>query len=104
MSPMEGPAEGMELPEIEPESEAMALVTPPVVARVTGSTGTNPLADGTFRAMLITWPGAVVGFTNLQWHWLTDDALAALVIVVAPAGVLLWALFDKFAKPRILSS
>lgn len=94
----------MELKEMY-EAEAMAETTPPALARITGSTGTSPLVDGTFRAMILEVPAAAVAFSNFQWHWITNaDALTALLLVVAPAGPLLWAAYDRWVKPRLLSS
>ena len=93
------------LQELYAESEAMAEVTPPPMIRVTGSTGTNPLTDGTLRAMILGVPAAAVAFSNFQWQWITNaDALTALLLVVAPAGPILWGVFDRFIKPRLASS
>ena len=86
------------------ENEAMAEVTPPPVIRVTGSTGTNPLTDGTFRAMIVAVPAAVVAFLHIEFGFLSNDGIVALEGVMAPAGLILWAVFDRFIKPRLASS
>lgn len=86
------------------EHEAMAETTPPALARITGSTGTSPIADGTFRAMVIAIPAAVVAFLHIEFGFLSNDGIVVLEGVLAPAGLVLWALFDRYARGRLLSS
>lgn len=98
MSPVEGPATGIA------EDEAMAEIKPPALARITGSTGTSPLADGALRALIVAVPAAVVAFLHVEFGFLSNDGIVALEGVLAPAGLILWATFDRYARGRLLSS
>ncbi len=86
------------------EDEAMAEITPPALARVTGSTGINPVQDGITRAGWVAAIQAVIAFTVVRWEWLTAEELALLQIPIVFFAVVLWALFDKVLRGRILSS
>ena len=82
----------------------MAEVTPPALARVTGSTGINPVQDGITRAGWVVSIQAVIAFTVVRWEWLTATELSILEMPIMFLSVVLWGLFDKYLKGRILSS
>ena len=85
------------------EDEAMAEVTPPVLARITGSTGLNSLQDGGIRLLIVGLPMAVVAFAHTEYGFLSPEGLSKVEGIMGLAGLGLWAVFDKFVKPRLSS-
>lgn len=75
----------------------------PKTVSFTGSTGVNPLQDGGIRATFLLIPPAVLFFLQTEYDILSTDGYAALLSLMAPAGILAWAFFDKFIRPRFTS-
>ncbi|KKN42141.1 hypothetical protein LCGC14_0716100 [marine sediment metagenome] len=90
--------------ELTPESEGMVREDIPKSISVTGSTGINSLQDGAFRASIVALPAGILAFVHIEYSFLSNDGFAYAAIALAPVGILLWAVFDKFVKPRLVSS
>ncbi len=86
------------------ETEAMAEITPTLLARATGSTGSNPIQDSSARgiiaAIIIEGLNLLATKTDLLETGEVGD-FAALVVLVA---FVLGGAWDKFLKGRVLSS
>ena len=91
-------------PETEPifDEEAFYETTPKTLT-LTGSTNNNALQDGSIRAMIVGIPAGILWFLQAEYNILSVDGYAALVSLMVPAGVLIWSLFDKFIKPRLIT-
>lgn len=86
------------------EIPSIAETTPTALARVTGSTGLNPIQDGISRAGWVATVQAFMAFSVMRWEWLTVEELALLEIPIMFFAIVLWGLFDKLGKKRLLSS
>ncbi len=101
---------GVETEEIEDmvlddlEELNMVIVDAPLPVRMTGSTGLAPLQDGGVRAAAVTIPALILGFLQIEYDILSIEGYAAAASAMVPGGILFWAGFDKFMKPRISSS
>ena len=91
--------------ELVPEGEGMAETTPTLAARATGSTGDAPIADSITRgifAAAITSPAQwllvrfVADFTAEDWQFLAPAFMVGAFV--------LYGLFDRFVKGRLLGS
>lgn len=71
------------------ETEAMAETTPPALARITGSTGINPVQDGITRGGWLGAVQALIAFSVMRWEWATAEELALLEIPIMFAAVVL---------------
>ena len=85
------------------EGEGMGEPGIPLLARATGSTGSNPLMDGTMRAMVIALPATALAFVHVEFGFLSVEGFASAEAALAPAGLILWAIFDRYIKPRLLA-
>ena len=86
------------------EDEAMAEVTPPALARLTGSTGTNPTQDSGARGLIAAALGGILTFVQLEYELFSADGAVALIPLTLFAAFILGGLYDKFLKGRLLSS
>ena len=75
----------------------------PAKLRLTGSTDSNTLQDGSVRAIIVGIPAGILYFLQSEYEILSVDGYAALVSLMVPAGLLLWSFFDKFVKSRLVT-
>ena len=94
----------MEIEMTKFEDEAMAEVTPPALARVTGSTGINPLQDSGARGVVWMVLNGILVFLVVEYDIVSIEGLAALETVVVGVSHVLGGLYDRFLRGRILSS
>ena len=86
------------------ETEAMAETTPPALARITGSTGLNPLTDSAARGLIAAALAGILAFVQSEWAPISDQGVNDLAPVILFVAFILGGLFDKFLKGRLLSS
>lgn len=67
--------------------------------QLTGSTGSNPIQDGSVRGIIFTALGALLTFTADKTGWLTDSDIVTLGPVLIGLSFFLGGVFDKYFRP-----